>query len=157
LKTIESLGRRYEVVVWELVMPHLIRNAPALASETVTNLQDNRRIEKQLLDGIGREVTGTITDQQSKARLITASGRLAEVLSATLDVLEAKVSAAFDALPDEQRQALTAIVEHELSRVDGGGDAATELSISRATQVLETDRSSLPIPRPPHAVGEGSQ
>lgn len=141
-RSIDALARRYEVVVWEVVMPHLIRNAPQLAPEVVATLQKNHQLEKELLD---EGFQGPPNGETRRAHTIASITRLVTVLRETLGIIESDVTAAFEALPEEQRSALLAVVEHELARVDGDADEPDE-SVLQAIDTLETERSSLPIP-----------
>src|SRR5690606_5885113 len=142
-RSIEALARRYEVVVWEVVMPHLIRNAPQLAPEIVTTLQKNHQLEKELMDELSANASPNGASRNlPPAALLT---RLVNVLRETLGIGEADVSAALGAMPEEQRSAPLAVMEHERARVDGEADEPDE-AVVQASDALETDRSSLPIP-----------
>ncbi len=150
LMSIETFGRRYEIVVWDVLMPHLIRNAPKLAPETVTALQDNHQIEKQLLDVLKLHSNAHgMNDKDSQSRVLASVNRLVGVLRGTLRILECEVLVAVDSLPDEQQAALTAVVEHELIRV--GSSASGSLpGVSLAMDVLDTEHQTPPVVRVPH-------
>lgn len=144
LQSLLTLARRYEVAIWEVLLPHLIRNAPQLAPETVAVLQDNHRAERQLLDALApRSREPQAQHEGRRARAIASLHQLVDALRETVRLLETDVLAAFDALPDEQQLALVAVIEHELLRVDGPDREPTS-SVSRAIGILETARSSLP-------------
>lgn len=150
LMSIETLGRRYEIVVWDVLMPHLIRNAPKLAPETVTALQDNHQIEKQLLEVLKLHSNAHgMTDTDSQSRVLASVSRLTGVLRGTLKILDCEVLVALDALPSEQQLALQAVVEHELQRVDSGNSSNIR-EASRAMDVLDTEHQAPPVARVPH-------
>ncbi len=150
LMSIETFGHRYEIVVWDVLMPHLIRNAPKLAPETVTALQDNHQIEKQLFDVLKLHSNAHgMNDEGSQSRVLASVNRLAGVLRGTLRLLECEVLVAVDSLPEEQKAALTAVVEHELMRVDSGTSASPP-GVSRAMDVLDTEHQTPPVLRVPH-------
>lgn len=151
LKSVESSSIGYEVAVWEVLMPHLIRNAPKLASDTVTALQDNHQIEKQLLELLKLHAGSEgMNDDVSQTRVLASVNRLLGVLRGTLRILECEVRVAFDDLPGEQRDALMAVMDNELIRVDSG-EVPSVRGVTRAMDVLDTERTSPPILGTPHA------
>jgi hypothetical protein len=151
LKSVETSGNGYEIAVWDVLMPHLIRNAPKLAPDTVTALQDNHQIEKQLLELLKLHAGSEgMNDEVSQARVLASVNRLVGVLRGTLRILECEVRVAFDDLPGEQRDALMAVMDNELVRVDSG-ETPSVRGVTRAMDVLDTDRSSPPILGTPHA------
>src|SRR5690606_20046311 len=100
-------------------------------------------LEKELMDELSANASPNGASRNlPPAALLT---RLVNVLRETLGIVEADVTAAFEALPEEQRSALLAVIEHELARVDGEADEPDE-AVVQAIDTLETDRSSLPIP-----------
>ncbi len=138
---VDELARRCEIGVWEVLMPHLIRSAPELRADTVTRLQDNHQLEKQLLD----VVLGRVAGAESGSVPPELRARLVSTLRSSLDLLQAEVAPAFDALPGEQRQALIDVLEHERLRA-AGEDPGPANRVAEAVDTLETDRSSLPLP-----------
>lgn len=144
LDTINHLTSHYEVVVWEVLMPHLIRNAPALASDTVATLQTNHQEEKQLREVFKPLPNAGLADSVWRQELLDSAARLTEVLGDSLMRLETEVWSAFEVLSEEERRALIAVVEHEHARLEGS-EAAPPTSVSRAIDVLESDRASLPV------------
>jgi hypothetical protein len=150
LMSVETFGHRYEIVVWDVLMPHLIRNAPKLAPETVTALQDNHQIEKQLFEVLKLHSNAHgMNDEDSQSRVLASVNRLAGVLRGTLRLLECEVQAAVDSLPEEQQAALAAVVEHELLRVDAGVTGSLQ-GVSQAMDVLDTEHQTPPVVRVPH-------
>lgn len=153
IKSVESQERRYEVLVWDILLPHLIRNAPQLAPETVTALRDNHQIEGRLFETLRLYGSADgMHDEDSQVHLVASVNRLVGVLRSTINILEHEVLLAFDALPSEQRLALIAVIENEVSRFESGQSDAEE--VAREVDILDTDRTSLPILHPPHAAAE---
>jgi hypothetical protein len=155
LESIDATACRYEVVIWEVLMPHLIRSAPELASATVTTLQDNHRVERELQDVLKEATTdGSLATHDGHARVRASTDQLVEVLRSSVAIFETEVSTAVDTLPTDQRQALAAVVRHEQARSEGKGDGI-EPGVSRAIDQLERDRNSVPIPVAPRSVADG--
>lgn len=153
LKSVHRQERRYEVLVWDILLPHLIRNAPQLAPETVTALRDNHQIEVRLFETLRLYGSADgMHDEESQVHLVASVNRLVGVLRSTLNILEHEVLLGFDALPSEQRLALIAVLDNEMSRFEHGERDAEE--VAREVDILDTDRTSLPVLHPPHAARE---
>jgi hypothetical protein len=155
LRSVQRFERRYEVLVWDILLPHLIRNAPRLAPETVAALRDNHQIEGRLFETLRLHGAEKVMhDQDSQVHLVASINRLVGVLRSTLNILEHEVLLAFDALPGEQRLALIAVIDSEMSRFESGKANVEE--VARQMDVLDTDRTSMPILHPPHAAAESA-
>lgn len=151
LDAIDDAARRHEIMIWEVLLPHLIRNAPTLASETVTTLRDNHREEKQLITALRETLAGAASATPAPDQVEATATDLVEVLEKTLELLHGEVTEAFESLPREQREAIDAVARHELSRSGPDDDMP---SVAKAMAILEGDRNSLPAVRPPHASDE---